>query len=436
MEPNPETPTACAAIQRPSAPKEKSPLIPLSLRNASLEGLPVELQTAILLHVPDIISLNGLVRSFPEYHQAYLAQRHPILQSILLNGGPQDLLYDAISVIEARQIPRISHDRMILIVRGFLFEYENKRGSWTAPEKLNVYDAINLARLQVVVYHAVECFRRSTLSKHPTSGKDTKYYEPLSRNEVRRLHRAFYRFQLCCYLFNENYQELFDLSEETTMQESRLLSIRFAEPFLDTLRPWEVEELACVRNYLRHYYGRLVVQFGADVMPRNYPRTLLETGRQLSLGPMTNTRLGFDFFQESSLGYKEENCVSRGLYFYHLLSNSPRSKQVELFKNNMRTGLFIVTGAIDHTTRSNLYEGDWSATRFKGDGDRDGPNVMWTRTFALETECNLFHLRYEPLRSWGYVFWDQERLEQWGLLSEEHGGYLQRLRDMKLGELI
>lgn len=34
----------------------------------------------------------------------------------------------------------------------------------------------------------------------------------------------------------------------------------------------------------------------------------------------------------------------------------------------------------------------------------------------------------EPLREWGYVFWDQKRLEKWDVPNEEYDTWVERRR--------
>lgn len=54
--------------------------------------------------------------------------------------------------------------------------------------------------------------------------------------------------------------------------------------------------------------------------------------------------------------------------------------------------------------------------------DLDGkPNVAWTWSSDYRDERWYFSPLTEDLRAWGYVFWDKERLDDWGVLDETRG---------------
>lgn len=65
---------------------------------------------------------------------------------------------------------------------------------------------------------------------------------------------------------------------------------------------------------------------------------------------------------------------------------------------------------------------------FENDSICDGPNVMWLWTTGNKVDFNYFDWQNESLREWGYVFWDQKRLEAWSLPNEEYEIWAERRR--------
>lgn len=157
----------------------------------SLEGLPIEIQSAVLLSIRDIASLKSLIHASPKYHSAYLSQRHAILQRVLFNSIHPDALYDAFSAITSSKTLTSSVEDQVARVKAFLSEYKDNRDTWTPSEHLDLESAYRLAQLQSQVQHATEDFCQQAFSSHPSSGNPVEHWEQLSSNESRRFHRAF-----------------------------------------------------------------------------------------------------------------------------------------------------------------------------------------------------------------------------------------------------
>lgn len=72
---------------------------------------------------------------------------------------------------------------------------------------------------------------------------------------------------------------------------------------------------------------------------------------------------------------------------------------------------------------------DSPEAHFEGDSVRSGPNMIWLWTTGNKLESSYFRWQDEPLREWGYVFWDQKRLEKWNLPNEEYETWVKRRRE-------
>lgn len=233
----------------------------------TLERLPTEIQLAILLNIGDIGSLESLIRASPRYRSVYLSQSHAILKRVLFNTIHADVLYDALSAIESAKITTSDREDRAARVRSFLSDYKNTRDTWVPPEHLDLETLYGLARLQNHVQHSTQDLYRVATSSHPFPGTQMVHGEELSVNESRRFYRAFYRFDIFCNLFR-NWESPPDdelLSDSSDEDPFELEPLEKSSRFLSLFNPWEVEELACVRDYFFNYYRRMLHQFEPDL---------------------------------------------------------------------------------------------------------------------------------------------------------------------------
>ena len=250
---------------------------------ATLERLPTEIQSAILLNIGDIGSLKSLVRASPRYHSAYLSQRHAILKRVLFNSIHPDVLYDAFSAIDSTKIIKGNRKDRAARVRTFLSDYTDTREKWTPPEHLDLEILCRLARLQNHVQYSTEDLCRIAISSHPFPGTQIVHGEDLSINESRRFYRAFYRFDIFCNLFRNwksppDDELLSNASDRHHENPFQLEPLEKSSRFLSLFNPWEVEELACVRDYFFNYYRRMLHTFEPDLRERNPHLDLSEDG--------------------------------------------------------------------------------------------------------------------------------------------------------------
>ena len=250
---------------------------------ASIERLPIETQSAILLKIGDIASLKSLVWASRRYHSTYAGQRHAIFKQVLFNSIPPDVLYDAFSAIHSIETLSSNTEDRTARVKAFLSEYKANRDEWTPPEQLNLESLFRLARLQNHVQHATKDLCQAAFKSHPFTGTQVGPGDQLSSNEMRRFYRTFYRFEMFCNLFGHwesplaegNRLDCTDGDGDSTFE---LDSMEKSSRFLSLFNPWEVEELACVRDYFYSYYRRMLHQFAPDILERNPRLDLSEDG--------------------------------------------------------------------------------------------------------------------------------------------------------------
>lgn len=231
-------------------------------RDPSLDGLSAELKASILHSAPNIPALKALVRSLPLYHKVYLDNRKAILSAVLLRDiGPQ-VLPDALAVQKASQIGFDESSSRKDRVKSFISQYKAERGlsSLDKCDSLNIETLESLSRLQSVVSRITTDFCEATLSIHPVTGERIQPHRDLSTNEKRRIYRALYRFELFRALFTEpagieippESRRCFDAMDQSFL-------------FLSVFKAWEVEELACMRDYIIGRHTEILRESSSEI---------------------------------------------------------------------------------------------------------------------------------------------------------------------------
>ena len=232
----------------------------LGSQKATLEGLASEIQINILQQLSDVTSLRSLVHAVPSYHSAYVSRRCFILKSVLAGSIERELLVDAHSVIDALDIIRdCSNDAPAHEVRSFLEQHRVRRSSESMDfpaipsEKLFL-----LARLESSVQSVTSSFIESRLSACPSGEQINFHHETVSANESRRVRRALYRLELFCVLFGRSAFGRPGKSYNYSIKQSNSFeSTDEGVQFFAVFTPWEIEEIACVRDYAIEHYKSL-----------------------------------------------------------------------------------------------------------------------------------------------------------------------------------
>lgn len=245
---------------------------------ASLEGIAVEIQQAILHQMPDLQTLQALISASPSYLRAYESQRHSILSSILLRDIHPDVLFDALAIIDALKLPR-NYDDYVPQLKAFVEQYKITRTSLhVALEALEPSTKETLWEFHQSVIDVTKDFCDHTLSTHPVTRHGLSDHRSLSPHEVRRIHRAFYRYELFTVLFREPDFYLEEQNERRrnrnpdrvrlALQRNSIRSLDTQDKsflFLALFKAWEVEEIACVRDYITRRYDELYKECKSDL---------------------------------------------------------------------------------------------------------------------------------------------------------------------------
>lgn len=250
-------------------------------QRASLEDVAVEIQQAILHQMPDLHTLRALISASPSYLGAYQSQRHSILSDILLRDIHPDVLFDVLAMVDAMKLPR-NYDDYVPKLKAFIEQYKTTRALLdVALEPLEPSTRDTLWEFHLSVIDVTKDFCDYALSTHPVTGHGLNHHTSLSPNEVRRIHRAFYRYELFTVLFHEPdyYLEQQEERHRGRGPDSVRLalgreSIRSLDAqdksflFLALFKAWEVEEIACVRDYIVHRYDELYKEYKSELQER------------------------------------------------------------------------------------------------------------------------------------------------------------------------
>ena len=124
--------------------------------------------------------------------------------------------------------------------------------------------------------------------------------------------------------------------------------------------------------------------------------------------------------------------MALGLRFYRRLEISSPERQMDYLDRGLHSGPYFLSDALTEPPladyRNSVME-DALEAHFEGDSVRSGPNRMWLWTTGSKLESSYFRWQDEPLREWGYVFWDQKRLGNWDLPNEEYETWVERRRE-------
>ncbi|MCJ1256204.1 hypothetical protein MMC24_004024 [Lignoscripta atroalba] len=288
--------------------------------------------------------------------------------------------------------------------REFLSHYQATDELSKPPPAWTVLDAISVSNLHCHVDYFIKKFTSSILSVHPVSGTIDPDYSPPSMNEVCRIQRIFYRFELYCNLFREYNRRPRDKEHRfSAAEQERLFHRKFAT--------WEIEQLACVRDYLMR---QLSVAFD-EVADHDVLWGEL----------MINAEL--DSLGDNSW---KEHYLSLGLgYIRKLDTASTYDERYALVAPNLGSDIDFLSTAlregdeIDDTIPFSDFDEEkqhryLAKSPFTND-DGIGPIDAWYWGHNDESCARLYHVVDKAiLRGWGYCLWDRTRLLAWDVLSK------------------
>ena len=237
-----------------------------SLAPASLRDLPVEVHVLVMESLPDFTALNNFINSFPRMVRIFKGFQKRIFTGVLRASG---LSLQLQKIITAVMTLRERYPATPCPTEAFFDRYLDRKD--LPIDMMKFVNPIGMlryiARTMESIKESVESFVKKRILLHEMIAY------PLSDTESYRVHRAFWRFQLCYQLTHPGGSVDVEHNAESPGRWSRRyigneagihvprptkgwLSCRemprapLLTDFLQTLYPWEIEEMNVARFHL------------------------------------------------------------------------------------------------------------------------------------------------------------------------------------------
>ena len=363
---------------------------------ASLEKLPAEILREVFHALPSTETLKALILTGPVFHATYLFQTTKIIGSVVANEVSRELLPEAIVVLRAKRIPTLA--AMINHAEGpvprkeeayeLLNQYHTAR--WSLIDcTLTFQDAIEIAKIHNACQKLAHDFTGKALDRCRQIYKKTFNYEKPSKQELLRVQRSFYSFELISSLFAEEHWHPFNLDKSLQCSE-----------FLSNYAPWEHEQLASIDGYLRQ---RLPAAFD-DILWHDVEWASDCYKKNIFVHPV----------------YGKPDVLYHGLTFLSVLFElSTYEETKEYLTNFFRPGLYVDLESAMYLHYDDLRRrastGPWDLRGSFWEDDDRGPKESWgsVQLAAWSQECVSYDR--DSHRESGHCFWDRERLNRWGV---------------------
>ncbi len=226
------------------------------MSNNGIGKLPVELHLCVLKQLSTVQDIYSLIRASPQHYRVFFSYKQDILSTVIGRMLGPEIFVDALAVVEASD-PRYQNDDREIVL-AFLRRYKDARDLNHLNQKVTPSTATAVCRLNhAVEYHIKDYTRRATAiltqctktasfvesERRPNSSTSCIWEtEILSAVEKERLRRAFYRVELFEHLFRDC---------KKRAPEMKFSDEEKADLFLALFSSSQIEEIACIRDYLR-----------------------------------------------------------------------------------------------------------------------------------------------------------------------------------------
>ena len=379
---------------------------------ARLEHLPSELIEHILGLLPDVTSLLSSILSCSSLYSVFSKVEILITSKVVERSISEEVLPEAVATWKSSLLGL----RRDVLLQDFaddqLRSRQHSKPSWTLSE------ALPLAGLHRHVEYFSTDFALQTLAG---LGEDYTYNTALtespSSDELHRIQRAFYRFEIYCNLSRSRQPDPFVLDEQPLMV------------FFSKFSPWENEQLGCIHDYLFHK-----VSPGKRVRDLVSCKALTVTAfNEITDHDVTWGASGvidaFDIENDQmqyilSLGLARLHDIVVAKSYderHHVLyTPHPASTSRFLYDGLQRTQDLYKDDALSWNDLDNA-EGIASLhPPFKHESDT-GPIDAWGWAYNPTDADFVYAESHEWLRLRGYVFWDHSRLDAWSIFQSPYG---------------
>lgn len=438
---------------------------------AALEWLSPELQMMILLEHTSLESLHSHIRASPISYRVFRSSKSLVLSSIICRLVGPHVFHIAVAAAEASLLEPLPPRREAALKILERLERDAKAGR--PVNSVSLTTSIELCRLFSAVEDCIKDFTRrceSFAARHQLSlhlcDCPPQNYIPLSTVESVRLRRAFFNLHLYVRLFYSNSDNAPSFKSWEPVQR-----------FLPIFPSWQLEELVCVRDYVKARLSEIY-----ELVEDDFVRTALLEAKEnhyskflfcfrccCNLTSISDEEIRreekdegeFDLYRQgppsSGSPSEEETDKVQEMAFYcwpagrfdfrgkdsffaarskvyhiqymehHLLLGLTFFRQL-LHSSNIETRAQILLASIDISDQSlrpvlairPLSPSELATNQSPfdcDDADKRSKAWVWKCLHAEEKSGTYNDYNWQALRQWGYVFWDSWRLDASGILE-------------------
>ncbi|GAM38582.1 hypothetical protein TCE0_033f09416 [Talaromyces pinophilus] len=442
----------------------------------TLNGLPVELKLCILQQLPNLQSIHALTRASTKYFQTYTQFRSQVLYD-LLRRQHNDEVNITEAVVAMRSEGVIAED---IRNRDKIINLLDCRRCGTKESKtrfradsFTTDEIMKMMKMHESAIYFMEDYAATLPAPSWWDHKSRKWESPMifSHTERARFFRAFYRLQTWCHIFGQpEYGRHFSSSSPSSFPTpfsaglerpsenewtDRTFTLEQAWRLIwGTMPPWEIEEVGSLLDYFMSKYIQVFQEITTALINGYRPGNSATDAESapssdiLDDAPIGTLPLGTPIHMIYELRGDpwslaitfRYSMIEIGPYFLYKILQQPYEDRHIAVSNNLRsvftTKLWEVTGLNDEqklplVSPADRYERADLATFLTAVHALEKPNKCWIRHWAgserqihpdLWLRNGIGHYSSYPTMNrrewkWGYVLWDDERLERWNAVE-------------------
>lgn len=379
-----------------------------------MEKCPTEIIQEIMFCLPDFESLDSIILTCRGFHAAFKNKEASILRNILERVIPPTLWFDAEMARLSSQITGDDWTTRSLLLQQYLARDLQSFASTFRP---SLRQCKGLATFYEIMENWTDDFVDDTLGSVSIHGYPLSPpldAVPISYAERIRIQRCFYRFDIFCGVFCTAYPSAERQGEELLAQ------------YLTHFTPWEHEQFACIRDYLRSALRLGMYSTISSISPNH-----AKTGSDQHAGnntPMQPVLVDYHLPRGLAhiLAVLEGEIITASAAASLIISSSAyRASRVlgEHLRWAVPDDITLVGDLfadISEEGERELINQEWSPS-----GDH-GAVAVWRQAYKMEQVMSYVDSpRQEALRAWGYVFWDWTRLNALGVFKLQWDSHVQ-----------
>lgn len=433
----------------------------------NLDGLPVELKLCILQQLPSLQSIYVLTRASIKYLQIYTQFRSQVLYDLLCRQHNDEVdITEAVVAMRSEGVLAEDMDNRDKIMdlldcrrRGAKeCKFKFRADSFTTDE------IMKMMKMHESAVYFMEDYAASLPAPSWWDHKARKWHSPIrfSHTERARFFRAYYRLQTWCHIFGQpEYGRRFssfssassaglDRPSENEWTDRTFTLEQAWRLIWGTMPPWEIEEVGSLLDYFMSKYIQVFQEITTALINGQKPGNSAEDEDSAPSSdiaddpPIGTLPLGTPIHMVYELRGDpwslaitfRYSMIEIGPYFLYKILQQPYEDRHIAVSNNLRsvftTKLWEVTGLNDEQklplmSPADRYERADLAPYLSSLHALEKPNKCWIRHWAgseghvhpdLWLRNGMGHYSSYPTIyrrewKWGYVLWDDERLEEW-----------------------